>query len=147
MELENNYKKIFGHVLQLEEEPVKDMAQHAAAVKKNFDPGKKVHTTHDQIKVVDEVIESNSDSDSDSDYDEDDYTPRMINREDSDSSNSGSEVDPDESQDDVLVVDVNDIKEENILAFVEITWYETKPHMIMSHNGVTITTPRWIPRG
>ena len=112
VELENNYKKIFGHVLQLEEEPVKDMAQHAAAVKKNFDPGKKVHTTHDQIKVVDEVIESNSDSDSESDYDEDDYTPRMINREDSDSSNNGSEVDPDESQDDVLVVDVNEIKEE-----------------------------------
>ena len=88
------------------------MAQRAAAVRNNFDPGKKVHTTHDQIKVVDDVIESNSDSDSESDYDEDDYTPRMINREDSDSSNSGSEVDPDKSQDNVLVEDVNDIKEE-----------------------------------
>ena len=86
------------------------MAQRAANVRKNFDPGKKVHTTHDHIKGVDDVIEINYDSYSD--YDEDDYTPRMINREESDSSNSGSEVDPDKSQDNVLVEDVNDIKEE-----------------------------------
>ena len=81
------------------------MSQRAAAAIENVDIGNNFHKTHDQIKGVDEVIEI--DSDYDSDYDEDDYTPRMVKREGSDNFDEGSEVDPDENQDAVLVEDVN----------------------------------------
>ena len=68
-----------GTELQLEEEPIKYMAQRVDNTRNNFYHGKNVHKTHDQIKGVDDVIEI--DSDSDSDYDEDgDYTPRMFKR-------------------------------------------------------------------
>ena len=43
VELENDYKNIVGHVLQLEEDNVKDMAQSSAAARENFDAGKNVH--------------------------------------------------------------------------------------------------------
>ena len=40
------------------------------------------------------------------------YIQRMVNIEDSDSSNDGSEVDPDENQDEELVQEVNEGEEE-----------------------------------
>ena len=62
-----------GPALQLEEEPIKDIAQHAEDARKNFDYGKNFHKKHYHIKGVDDVIEIYSNSDSD--YDEDgDYT-------------------------------------------------------------------------
>ena len=89
VKLENDYNNTVGPALQLEEEPIKDMAQCAEYDRKNFDQGKNVHKTHEQIKGVDNVIEI--DSDSDFDYDEySDYTPRMVKREDSDSKYDGS---------------------------------------------------------
>ena len=88
------------------------MAQSAEDDRKNFDHGKNVHKTHDKIKGVDDIIEI--DSDSDSDYDEyGDYIPIKAKREDSDSRDDGSEVDPDKNQDGVLIKDVNEGEEKN----------------------------------
>ena len=53
---------------------------------------------------MDDVIEI--DSNSDSDYEKYNYIPRIVKIEDSESSNDGSKVDPDENQYDVLVEDV-----------------------------------------
>ena len=58
---------------------------------------------------MDDVIEI--DSDSDSDYDEDDYIPSMVKREDHESRDDGSEVDPDDNQYDLLIEDVNEGEE------------------------------------
>ena len=83
-----------GPALQLEEEPIKDMAQRTEDGRNNFDHRNNAYKTHGHIKGVDKIIEI--DSDSDSDYDEDgDYIARMANREDSDSRYDRSEVDPD----------------------------------------------------
>ena len=67
VELENYYKYTVGPALQLEEEPIKDIVQLAEDDRKNFDRGKNVLKTHDQIKGVDDVIKINSGSDSDHD--------------------------------------------------------------------------------
>ena len=96
-----------GTALQLEEEPIKYIAQQAENARNNFDHGKNVHKTHDQIKGVDDIIEIDSKSDSDS-YEDADYIPRMVKREDSDSRYDGSEVDPEKNQDDMLIEDVNE---------------------------------------
>ena len=53
--------------LQIEEEPLKDMAQRAANNRNNFDHGKNVYKKKYQIKGVDDVIDFNSDSESDYD--------------------------------------------------------------------------------
>ena len=107
MELKNDYKNIVGPAMQLEGEPIKDMAQRAEDARKNFDHGKNVHKTHDQIKGLDEVIEI--DYDSDYDYDKDgDFTPRMVKREDSDSRYELYDVDPEKNQDDIFIEDVNE---------------------------------------
>ena len=79
-----------GPALQLEEEPIKDMAQRSEDARKNFYHGKNVHKTHDQIKGVDDVIEIDSESDSDSDKAKYGYISGMVKREDSDSSDDGS---------------------------------------------------------
>ena len=65
VELENYYDNISGPVLQLEKEPVKEMAQRAEPARENFGLGMNVHKTNDHIKGVDEVIEIDSDSNSD----------------------------------------------------------------------------------
>ena len=78
--------------------------------RKNSDHGKNVHKKHDQIKWMDDVIEINYDSDSE--YDEyENYIPITFKREDSDSRDDGSEVDPYNNQDDVLIEDVNEGEE------------------------------------
>ena len=97
-----------GPALNLEEEPIKDMSHPAKDNIRNFDHGKNVHKTHDHIKGVDDVIEI--DSESDSDYDEDgDYIPRTVKREESDSRDYESEVDPGKNKHDVLIEDVNGV--------------------------------------
>ena len=79
VESENDYKNTVGPALQLEEEPIKDMAQQSEDDRKNFDNVNNSHNTSDHIKGVDDAIEI--DSDSDSDYDEDgDYILRMVKR-------------------------------------------------------------------
>ena len=99
-----------GPALQLEEEPIKDIAQHAEDARKNFDYGKNFHKKHYHIKGVDDVIEIYSDSDSD--YDEDgEYIPIMVKIEDSDSRDYGSEVDPADNQYGLLIEDVNEGEE------------------------------------
>ena len=91
------------------------MAQCSGGARNNFDHGKNVHKTHDQIKGVGDVIAINSDSVSD--YDEDsDYIPIMVKREDYDNRNDVYEVYPDENQDYVFIEDLNYIEEKNILA-------------------------------
>ena len=72
------------------------MAHRAEDARNNFYRGKNVHKTHDHIKGVDEVIEMDSDSDFDYDKD-DDYTPRMVKIEDSDSRDDVPEVDSDKN--------------------------------------------------
>ena len=84
------------------------MAQHPEDSRNNFYHGKNFYKTHDQIKGVDDVIEIDSDSDSDSNYDEDvDYIPILVKREDSDSRDDRSEVDPENNQNDVLIEDLH----------------------------------------
>ena len=84
------------------------MAQRAAATRENFDFGNNIDKKHDQIKGLDDVIEIDSDSDSDSNYDEDvDYIPILVKREDSDSRDDRSEVDPENNQNDVLIEDLH----------------------------------------
>ena len=85
------------------------MEQHAEEARKNSDVVKNVHKTHDHIKGVDNFIDIYSDSDSD--YDKDDYIPRTVKREDSDSIDDGSEVDQYENQDGVFVEDINEGEE------------------------------------
>ena len=106
VELENDYKNIVGTVMQLEKEPIKDMAQRAEDARNNVYSGNNVHKTHYHIKEVDDVIEIYSDSDYD--HDEDDYIPSMVKREDHESRDDGSEVDPEENQYDALVEELND---------------------------------------
>ena len=91
------------------------MEQHAEDDRKNFDHGKNVHNTHDQIKAGDDVIEIYSGSDSDY-YEDGDYIARTIKREDSDSRDDGSEVDPEKNQNDSLIKDLSEGKEKNLLA-------------------------------
>ena len=71
MKLESDYKKTVVPALQLEEEPIVDMAKRDEGVRKNFDRVNNFHKTHDQIKGMDDIIEIYSDSDSD--YDDDRY--------------------------------------------------------------------------
>ena len=110
VELENGYNNTVDTALQLEKEPIKVMAQNYEYARNNFDHGKNVHKIHDQIKGLDDVIEI--DSDSDSDYNEDgDYIPRMVKIEDCESIDEGSEVYPDNNQDDVFIEEVNEAEE------------------------------------
>ena len=96
------------------------MSQRAEDARKNFDHGKNVHKTHDQIKGVDDVIEI--DSDSESEYDKDGaYIPRVVKIEDSDSRDDEYEVDIDKNQNDVFIEDVNEEEPKNLLAWLEVT--------------------------
>ena len=80
------------------------MEQHAEEARKNSDVVKNVHKTHDHIKEVDYVIEIDYDSDSYSNYDEDDdYIPKMVKTEDSDSRDEGYKVDPEKNQYGMLI--------------------------------------------
>ena len=110
LELENDYENTVGPALQLEEEPIKDMAQRAEDYRICFDHGMNVHRAHDHFKGVDDIIEI--DCDSDSDYDEyGDYIPGTSRIEYYDSRDYRSEVDPDKNQDGVFIEDVNEVQE------------------------------------
>ena len=106
VKLESDYKKTVVPALQLEEEPIVDMAKRDEGVRKNFDRVNNFHKTHDQIKGMDDIIEIYSDSDSD--YDDDRYyIPRTVKIEYSNSRDDRSEVDQDKNWYDVLIEDVN----------------------------------------
>ena len=82
------------------------MSQRTADTRKNFDLVKNIYKNHYHIKRVHDVIYI--DSESDSGYDEDDeYIPRMVKIEDSDSRYDRSKVDPEKNQYDALIEDVN----------------------------------------
>ena len=86
VKLENDYENTVGPELQLEEEPIKYMAQCAGDDRKNFDQGKNAHKTHEQIKGVDNVIEIYLSIDLEEDDDDDSvYMSNLFKQEDIDS--------------------------------------------------------------